>query len=104
MNQTINIKSKDYWFKVVGMLQQNWALIDADAEKCIVYFIGDTSSVFDQIKFDSEDTAQQALSRNGFTRLIDDKESQNFLAPPTEPFYVGNHPNAAIYSSRRFWK
>jgi hypothetical protein len=63
-----------------------------------------TRWVFDQIKFDSEDSAQQALSRNGFTRLADDKESQNFLTPPAAVFYVGNHPNGAIYSSGRFWK
>jgi len=25
---TIAIKSRDYWFKVLGMLSQNWALID----------------------------------------------------------------------------
>ena len=45
MNQTININSRDYWFKVVDMLQQNWALIDADEERCIVYFIGDALGI-----------------------------------------------------------
>ena len=88
---------------MVDMLQQNWALIDEDEERCTVYFIGDTSGVFDQIKFDSEDSAQQALSRNGFARLADDKEAQDFLTPPAAPFFVGNHPNGAIYSSGRFW-
>lgn len=26
MKNIIEIRSNDYWFKVVGMLQQNWAL------------------------------------------------------------------------------
>ena len=28
MQQEVLIQSRDYWYKVVGMLQQNWALID----------------------------------------------------------------------------
>lgn len=27
--QTIGISNNDYWFKVVDMLQQNWALIES---------------------------------------------------------------------------
>ena len=39
MEQPISITSRDYWFKVVGMLQQNWALIEnVSADGCRVYF------------------------------------------------------------------
>ena len=33
------IHSSDFWVKVVEMLQNNWALIEADARGTRVYFI-----------------------------------------------------------------
>jgi hypothetical protein len=29
-DETVEIRSRDYWFKIVEFLQQNWALIDED--------------------------------------------------------------------------
>ena len=29
-DKTVEIRSRDYWFKIVEFLQQNWALIDED--------------------------------------------------------------------------
>ena len=46
------IRSRDYWVKVVEMLQQNWALIDVEPDgSCIVHFIHDGSGKFDEMKF-----------------------------------------------------
>ncbi len=28
MEESVEMQSRDYWFKVVEMLQQNWTLID----------------------------------------------------------------------------
>ncbi len=40
-NETpVEIKSQDYWFKIVEFLQQNWALIDETAGGCTVFFFG----------------------------------------------------------------
>ena len=105
MEERINIESTDYWFKVVEMLQQNWALIDKmDDSQFKVYFIGDTSGVFDEMIFPSLDEAHIALRRNGFSGFADDKAAQGFIAPPEPPFYQSSHPNGLIYSSGRFWK
>ena len=105
MEEIIEIKSHEYWFKVVGMLQQNWALIDDNKNGgCKVYFIGDTSGVFDEMEFQSRDKASSALKRNGFALYDEDKKAQKFIAPPKPPFYRRAHPNGKIYSSGRFWR
>lgn len=101
----IAINSQDYWVKVVGMLQQNWALVSqTGADGWTVFFITDGSGVFDQLSFKSFRDAQEALSTNGFSRFSGDEHLQSFLAPPLPPFHEGRHPNGKIYSSGRFWK
>ena len=100
----IEISSRDYWFKVVECLQQNWALIDSISDGyCTVFFFGDTSGVFDSLWFPSEDEAKEALKRNGFERLANNKEAQDFFSVPKSPFEEVQHPNGPIYSSGRFW-
>ena len=99
----VAVQSTDFWVKVVGMLQQNWALIEPEARAVRVYFITDTSGVFDEIAFPSADAASQALDLNGFRRFAEHGDLQSFLRPPTAPFYQEEHPNGPIYSSGRFW-
>lgn len=102
---TVEITSRDYWFKVVEMLQQNWALVDADDTGGVtVFFVDDRSGVFDQMSFPSSERAATALARNGFRRLAHDPHAQQFLAAPTPPFKKSVHPNGAIYSSGRYWR
>jgi len=105
--ETIEIKSRDYWFKVTGMSQQNWALLDQipdDDAEVIIYFIGDTSGVFDRMLFQSLRDAESGLFRNGFARFSEDKSAQEFIAIPDPPFWESKHPNGPIYSSGRYWK
>ncbi len=106
MKNIIEITSSDYWFKVVDMLQQNWALIDKlnESADCTVYFIHDASGVFDRIQFSSVEEAFQELTRNGFKRFSEDTQAQKIIAPPQPPFYEAQHPNGPIYSSGRYWR
>lgn len=105
MEQEIQIISRDYWFKVVGMLQQNWALIDEILPGVHrVYFFGDTAGVFDELEFPDLATAEQALQRNGFARIEEDIEAQEFILRPAPPFFRHHHPNGPIYSSGRYWR
>jgi len=69
MTEEVSITSRDYWFKIVEYLQQNWALVDSAERGATVWFIGDTSRVFDEIAFSSADEAFRALTRNGFRRF-----------------------------------
>ena len=103
--ETFDIPSTDYWFKVIEMLQQNWALITPnDAGGVTAHFIGDSSGVFDRLTFLNRGDAETALTRNGFRRYADDAHAQSFIRPPSPPFREQPHPNGPIYSSGRFWK
>lgn len=104
MSETLNIQSRDYWFKVVEMLQQNWALVEPDSADVVVYFVSDASGVFDELHFATPEEATQALQRNGFRRFADDPNASSFLRCPAPPFTRRPHPNGPIYSSGRFWK
>jgi hypothetical protein len=103
--KALKIPSTDYWFKVVDMLQQNWALITPDERGTVtVFFISDASGVFDRLSFPTIADAAAALTRNGFARYAEDQEAQDFIRPPSPPYREKAHPNGPIYSSGRFWK
>jgi hypothetical protein len=105
MSANFDLTSTDFWVKVVGMLQQNWALIEEGPGKAArVHFITDTSGVFDEIAFTSTEAATGALVRNGFRRFAEQPDLQSFLRPPTAPFHHNEHPNGPIYSSGRYWR
>jgi hypothetical protein len=106
-DKTVEIRSRDYWFKIVEFLQQNWALIDEDTTGgtgCTVFFVGDTAGVFDRLRFASVVDAEVALLRNGFKRYDTDEKAREFIAKPEPPFWESRHPNGPIYSSGRYWK
>jgi hypothetical protein len=100
----VPITSRDYWFKIVEFLQQNWALVDANDTGAVVWFFGDTSGVFDEMKFLSVAEAEQALVRNGFRRYAEDAKAREFVAIPQPPYRRQHHPNGPIYSSGQYWK
>lgn len=105
MEQQTTITSRDYWFKVVGMLLQNWALIECvSAGDCRIYFISDTSGVLDELEFPNALAVEAALRRNGFARFQEDEEAQNFLSTPVPPYFRRRRPNGPIYSSGRHWR
>jgi hypothetical protein len=102
MTEEVPIESRDYWFKIVQFLQQNWALVDPHERGAVAWFFGDTSGVFDQIVFSSTEEAFRALSRNGFHRFANDQKAHALLRAPEPPFVRQPHPNGPIYSSGRF--
>jgi len=99
----ITINSTDFWIKVTGMLSQNYALVDKqDNGKFKIFFIGETSWVFDEIEFDSEAEAIEGLTRNKFVRY--NKELHEFIYLPKPPFSQAEYMNKPIYSSGEYWK
>lgn len=94
----------DWWVKIVGMLQHNWALPICLDGQWSVLFVGDTCGMFDRIDFEAAAEVVEALRINGFTRYEDDRELHSFLAPPEVPLHVQPHPNGFIYSSGRYWR
>ena len=84
----IEISSNQFWFKIVGFLQQNWALIESQPieKKVTVYFIQDASMIFDKIEFETKEQAEIGLIKNGFKKHLDKKEKKYRLhcsAPKT---------------------
>lgn len=61
MSDTVPIQSRDFWVKVVDMLQQNWALIEPMGSKVTIYFLHDLGGVFDELTYSSLCKAQAAL-------------------------------------------
>ncbi len=104
-NNNISIRSRDFWFKVVQMGQQNWALVDTFSKgQATIYFLSDLGEVFDKLSSASLELAHQELLANGFARYANDERVKELLLPPGEPFAEGSHPNGPIYSSGRFWQ
>lgn len=95
--------AKDPWIKVVGMLQQNWAVIVEQEGLAIVVFYNDLCAVFDEIQFNSVEDARAGSPRNGFSRYLDDPRVSEFIAIPEGDFVEGTHPNGRIYSSGEYW-
>ena len=62
-SETVNIRDFDPWIKVFGMLQQHWATIEPFDSAVQVYFISDTSWVFDEMLFADVNEAQLCSQR-----------------------------------------
>lgn len=111
--QFVPIESRDYWVKIVGMLQQNWAIVEDNTnETATIYFIHDHaglyaskdgSQIFDQISCRSNEEAISQLTRNGFRLFSEATDLQSMLNTPPAPFFLGKHPNGEIYSSGQYW-
>ncbi len=96
------INSSDYWIKITGMLQQSYALIDKQENgKFKIFFIGETSWIFDEIEFDSEAEAIEGLNKNKFIKY--DKELHEFIYLPRSPFSQAEYMMRRIYSSGEYW-
>lgn len=102
--ENVGIRSTQYWVKIVEFLQQNWALVDQEADgRAKIYFVNDTGGIFDELTCDSINEAHDALIKNRFLVFSNCTDLQSFLSPPSGPFHRASHPNGFIYSSGRFW-
>ena len=94
-------KLKEWYVKPIEMLSNNWAYIKKD--ECEVNFVRDIGIVFDSLKFDSVETANEALLKNGFIELIKDKEALKYIVPPDTIVDAGEFSREPIYSSGQYW-
>jgi len=102
----IEIASRNFWYKIIGMLHQDWALVDAhDDTTATVYFLNDCSEVFDQVTFPSKAEAVNGLSENGFSLAT---QSDFFVnRTPQPPFALCgkfHYHYRPMYSSGKYWK
>jgi len=102
--ELIRIKNTDYWMIVVGMLQQNWAVIEASDNGVTLFFFNDLGGVFDQIDFKSKEEAEAALLLNGFKNYDEDPKIKTFVPKAKHPSKKQKHRRGLIYSSGEYWK
>jgi hypothetical protein len=114
------ISNRDWWIKVLGMLQHDWALIeDDDKGATTVYFFHDGGmtlsstdfgrseiksrcAVVDSISFPSRTAALEALKKNGFS-LLTERPGPWMNAYPRGHFYDARTPKERIYSNGGYW-
>lgn len=115
------IRSRDWWFKVVGMLCHNWALIDAhEDQSATIYFFHDMGvtkgpvpkyehgqlegrcAIVDSLDFANIGEAQAALRRNGFDRLETNPGTWD-LSEPIGIFFDARTSEEGIYSKSGYW-
>jgi len=113
------IRSRDWWVKVTGMLEHNWALIeDQEDGSAVAYFFHDDggflsskyrfeprrrSPVIDSLSFGSHDEAVHGLRRNHFHRL-EEHPGPWQGGQPSGAFFDARDEGRNIYSSGRYWK
>ena len=103
--ETLATQGPEPWFKVLGMLQQNWAAVFPQTNgRAVVHFFGDDSRIFDTLEFDSAQTAEGALEFNGFTRLSEDPSFSYIAGVPTYPLTHKAESIRAVYSTGGYWK
>ncbi len=114
------IKSTDWWVKVLGMLQHNWALIEGNDKGVTVYFFHDLGTtvgsmgpyklsqlrnrcaIIDSLDFESSEAAIEALDVNGFNRLVDYPGPWDGSQPHGN-FYDARDYQVGIYSKGGYW-
>jgi len=116
------IKSRDWWFKLTGMLCQNWALIELHEDNAAtVFFFYDQGitensvpnfnyvllegrcAVIDSLEFEDADEAEHGLATNSFSRL-EEKPGPWDGSEPIGNFYDARASEKGVYSSAGFWK
>jgi hypothetical protein len=116
------IMSRDWWFKVTGMLSHNWALIELHEDNTVtVFFFYDHGisenrvpnfdklslvgrcAVIDSLEFEGVEEAEYGLANNSFSRLEEEPGPWDG-SQPIGNFYDARSSEKSIYSSGRFWK
>lgn len=114
------ISNRDWWLKVLGMLQHNWALIEEDGNGATtVYFFHDGGmtlgssgyrlseirtrcAVVDSLNFPNKKAALRALEKNSFFRLTQ-RPGPWMNAYPRGHFYDARATEEGIYSNSGYW-
>lgn len=115
------------WFKVTGMLQQNWAMVvdsganpssasasasarapvsesASESAAVTVLFFDDHGGVFDELKYPNAAQAEHALAFNGFTPLSEELGFRAVAGLPRFPYRRGKRLERPVYSSGEYWQ
>ena len=90
---------KSFYFKILyDRCTINWAIIQNDNNKFIIYFIDENGRAFDKLEYKNKKVAQRLLRKNKFI------SSNNQKCPymPIEPIYVKLN-TIGKYSNGKVW-
>jgi uncharacterized protein (DUF1810 family) len=109
MQSLANIKSeatisKRLWIKVLGMLQQNWCILEPGPMGNVdLVFFDDRGKVFDWLTVRDLSSAQIALDANGFTWMWRYSSFYRVGGMPRLPKSGNRQCIDPIYSSGEYW-
>lgn len=82
------LSSKWFWFKIFGMLNQLWALIEpkANSETVTIYWIDDNARIVNSEECASEEAAYDQLIHDGYRLFENEPDVWEILRPPGGPY------------------
>ncbi len=97
--------SQRLWVKVLGMLQQNWCVIEEGPGDAVeLVFFDDHGDVFDHLPAVNLHAAQAALQANGFSWMRVYSSFYQASGVPTLPFPGDRKQSRPVYSSGEYWR
>jgi uncharacterized protein (DUF1810 family) len=97
--------SKRLWVKVLGMLQQNWCVVEpGPAGSFDLVFFYDQGEVFDWLSAPDMASAQYALHVNGFSSMWTYSSFYSVAGMPRLPESGVRERNRPIYSGGEYWE
>lgn len=99
----VPLQSRVYWYKIFGMLQQGWALVepDPDGRGVMLYKVRDDSEIYGQQWFADVASAETFLLFNGYQRFDESPDVWSILVPPGGPFQLEQDVPAKISPGRQ---
>jgi len=108
--QQLDLPRGPLWFKVTGMLEQNWAMVaeasavDSTAQTgATILFFDDHGLVFDELQYPNAVQADHALAFNGFTPLSEQPGFRAVAGLPKFPLTRLRQFERPVYSSGEYW-
>jgi uncharacterized protein (DUF1810 family) len=96
--------SQRLWVKVLGMLEQNWCVIeDGTGDAVELVFFDDHGDVFDHLPATNLHAAEAALKANGFSWMREFSSFYQACGVPTLPLLGARKQSRPVYSSGEYW-
>ena len=97
--------SQRLWVKVLGMLEQNWCVIeDCPGGGVELVFFDDHGKVFDHLPAANLHAAQAALQGNGFYWMWELSSFYQACGVPSLPLPGARKQSRPVYSSGEYWQ
>ncbi len=97
--------SQRLWVKVLGMLQQNWCVIeDGPAGAVELVFFDDHGDVCDHLPAANLHSAQAAMQANGFSWMREYSSFYQASGVPSLPLSRAREKSRPVYSSGEYWR